>query len=70
MQHDSSDCFPFHNSLDKTNGDLFYADPANGALLEESFGDCVGFGSIELTYDQGIRVQESGAATVDPGPTP
>jgi DNA-binding beta-propeller fold protein YncE len=62
--------FPFHNSVDKTNGDLFYADPANGALYEETFGDCVGIGSFELTYDQGIRVNESGAATVDPGQTP
>jgi hypothetical protein len=57
-------------SLDKTNGDLFCADPAIGALYEESYGNGVGFGSFELAYDQGIRVNESAAATVDPGPTP
>ena len=62
--------FPYYNSIDKTNGDLFYSDIALGALVEETFGDCVGFGSFELTYDQGITAGQSAAATVDPGPVP
>ena len=62
--------FPYYNSLDKSNGDLFYSDIAIGALYEETFGDCVGFGSFEMTNDQGITASEWAAATVDPGPAP
>jgi hypothetical protein len=62
--------FPYYNSLDKTSGDLFYSDISIGALYEETFSDCTGFGSFEMTYDQNITASEWAAATVDPGPTP
>lgn len=55
-------------AVDKKNGDIAQGDAINGAIYEQTFGDCSGGGTLEATYTAGLSSSGSLTGVVyDPG---
>lgn len=55
-------------ALDKTNHDIAQGDAVNGAIYEQTFGDCSGGGTLEATYTAGLSPSGTVTGVVyDPG---